>query len=117
MGATLSFRLAVTNTGSITIPDDINLSVSYPDSCLTFAAGNPTPTAQSAGYAAWYGLKPDGLTPGETFSTTVDLEAVTDCTDTVLQNTSLTYIFTGSGSSTPIKVLPPTVYLPTVLRP
>jgi hypothetical protein len=117
VGDTLTFRLAVTNTSPITIPDDINLSTSYPSSCLTFLDGNPTPTDQYTGNAAWYGLKPDGLAPGETYSVTVDLEAVTGCTDVVRQSTYLSYLLTGTGARASFKVLTDTVYLPTVVRP
>jgi uncharacterized repeat protein (TIGR01451 family) len=117
VGDTLTFRLAVTNTSPITIPDDVNLSATYPSGCLTFSGGNPTPTYQYAGHAEWYGLRPDGLAPGETFSVTVDLGAVSGCTDFIRQNTGLSYYLTGTASDTSFKVLTDTVYLPTILRP
>ena len=111
------FQLTITNTSPITIPGDINLSAAYPSTCLTFLEGNPTPTYQSTDSVEWGELRPDGLASGETFSVTASFEAVAGCTDTVRQNTTLSYYLTGIASDASFKVLTDTVYLPTVLRP
>jgi len=95
---TLTFRLAMTNTSPIAIPDDINLSARFSAACLDYLNANPPPTSQSSDQISWYGLQPDGLAPSEVFSVTVSFQAIAGCADELRQGTGIPYFFTGTSS-------------------
>lgn len=117
IGDTLTFRLAMTNTSPVAIPDDINLGATYLSGCLDFLDANPAPTSQSSGQISWYGLKPGGLAPGEVYSVTVSLQAISGCTDKLHQSTTISYYFTGTGSDAYYTIYSDFLYLPMMLRP
>jgi len=114
---TLTFQLAITNTSPVAIPGDINLQATYLSGCLNFLDANPTPTSQSSGQVQWYGLQPGGLAPGETYSVTVNLQAISGCTDKLHQSTLISYYFTGTGSDASYTIYSDFLYLPLILRP
>lgn len=115
VGQTLSFRLAISNTGPLPIPGDINLSAGFDEACLGYIGAGVSPTDNSAGYLAWDGLKPEGLAPGEVYSIDVDFEALAPCSGTIHQGTYVDHFFTGSGGDAAYDIGIPT-FLPMVLR-
>ena len=117
LGDTLTFRLAMTNTSSVVIPDNIHLTATYSPTCLDFMDVNPTPTSQSSGFVQWYDLGPAGLDPGEVYSVTVSLQAIDGCTDSLHQSTQIPYFITGTGSDVAYAILSDFLYLPVILRP
>lgn len=116
VGQTLSFRLAITNTGPLAIPGDINLSVGYDETCLGYSGASVSPTDSSVGSLAWDDLKPEGIAPGEVYSIDVDFDALAPCSGTIHQGTYVDHFFTGSGGDAAYDIGIPT-FLPTILRP
>jgi len=110
----LTFRLAVTNTSPISIPDNIRLTTSFSAACLVLVSAVPTPTTSLPGYASWNGQK-TGLAPGEVYSVTFTTRGQAQCGDTVYQDTGLAYYFTGAGDFLPYHV-DANLYLPLAQR-
>lgn len=113
---TLSFRLAITNTGTLTIPGDIDQLASFDPNCLNFLDADPAPSAVSSDEVEWIGMQ-SGLAPGELYTITVNFEAAGGCNDKVHQSTVINYFFTGSGTDAFYTIHSEFVYLPFVIRP
>ncbi len=114
IGDVLAFKIALTNTSPLTIPNGVNLNATYNAGCLTPINSVPLTTSSSAGSLNWDGLN-TSLSPGQAFSVTFSLRAEARCAGQVYGDYSLPYFFT-SGSALVAYSIWGNVYLPIVLR-
>ncbi|PKO22056.1 MAG: hypothetical protein CVU38_11345 [Chloroflexi bacterium HGW-Chloroflexi-1] len=116
-GDILSFRLAITNASPIMIPGNIRLTATYSPTCLSVVTTTPTATLTSPGYISWDGQKTTGLAPGETYSVTMDMLALTTCSDNIYQDTGVSYYYTGHNNTVDYSIHPGAdLYLPLIQR-
>ena len=114
IGSVLTFRIVLTNTSPLTIPQGVNLYSSFDATCLTPISSVPLTTSQGTGSLGWYGLN-TALLPGRAFSVTFNLRAKARCADQLSGSYSLPYYITGGGSNANYSIWGG-VYLPIVLR-
>jgi len=113
-GDIMSFRLAITNTSPIPIPGNIRLTATYSPTCLSLVTTTPPATLTSSGYISWDGQK-TGLAPGETYRVTMDMLALTTCSDNIYQDTGVDYYYTAYGDTVNYSIHA-CLYLPMIQR-
>lgn len=115
VGDLLTFDLSAQNTSPLKIPGNIGMSAEYNSSCLDYVSSNPVASSVSPGEVSWDGQKPGGLNPGETYTVSLTTRARHGCQESLHQNFSLDYFFSGVGSDAPYKIWW-NAYLPAILK-
>jgi len=110
----LTFEMYVANSSLVDLPDDIDLLATFDPACLSFVNASVTPTNTSSGRLEWYGLLPDGLDVGESFTIDVDMQAERACHDDFHQSTLVRYFFSGRGDDAPYQIYG--LYLPLIMK-
>jgi hypothetical protein len=114
IGDVLAFKIILTNTSPLTIPNGVNMYADFNAECLTPISSVPLTTSGGSGSLGWYGVN-TSLSPGQVFSVTFDMRAKALCNDQVYGDYSLPYYITGGGTDVDY-VIYTNVYLPIVLR-